>query len=362
LAITRRSLTLLRQLRTDVGALADAAVREIAEQWLTAWDTLSPVWQAAVAAVVELAVRTGRWPSSWQIARIPEVAAAVAATEQAGVTLAEVTTAATVTAGLGAITATVAAEPAIIAAQLPQVLATAAAAGYAAKILPSAVDVIRERVTQQVTALTRPLTDEASTAVKQALVRGVLLGDNPMTTARDMLTRVEGAFNGGLHRAATIARTEVLDSYRRASAYAHDANSDVLSGWTWICACDLRSCSACWSMHGTTWPLDQPGPLGHQSCRCARAPRLKPWSALGISDTEPDGALPDAEARFRAMSKADQLKVMGAARLELLGSGDIEWSDLAVLKTTRGWRSSYVPRTVTDLRRIAGRRTKQRGR
>jgi hypothetical protein len=358
LAITRRSLVLLQQLRTDVGALADDAVRQIAEQWLAAWDDLSPRWQSAVAAVVELAVKAGRWPASWQIARIPEVAAAVAATEQVGVTLGGVAAAATITAGLGAITATALAEPFIIAAQLPTALAATAAAGYATKILPSALDVIRERVTQQITALTRPLTDEAAMAVKQALVRGVQLGDNPMATARDMLARVEGAFNGGLNRAATIASTEVLDSYRRASAYAHDANSDVLDGWTWICACDLRSCSACWSMHGTVWSLQQEGPLGHQSCRCARAPRLKAWSALGISDDEPDGDIPTAEKRFRALSKADRLKVLGAARLELLDSGDVTWADLATIRTTRGWRDSYVPRTVADLRRIAGRRNR----
>lgn len=354
MAVTRRSLALLRELRAEVGQLADDAVRQVAQAWLDAWERLTPTWQRALAAVVDTATRTGRWPPAWQIARIPEVAAATTAAEQEAGPLAELTATVVVGAAMAAIAASVLGQPRIMATQLPTGTEDEAATRFAGRVLPSPLDVIRHRCTQQITALSLPLSEQATQAMKQALVRGVRVGASPSATADDMLARVNGAFAGGRTRAVNIARTEILDAHRISSAYVHEANADVLSGWTWICACDRRSCSACWALHGTTWPLDHPGPLGHQSCRCSRAPVAKPWRELGIGGNEPDRDIPSAEKRFRALPKADQLMVMGPARHALWAAGDVAWADLATLRTTAGWRDSYTPRTVAGLRRLAG--------
>jgi hypothetical protein len=357
MAISRNTLRLLRALVADVGGQADTTVRTLTEGWLRAWDELEPAWQTAIAEVIATAAATGRWPSPWELARIQAVASAVVRTEQALLLLA-VEAGVVVGEGAAAVVAsTAAAEPALIASQLPVALAAAAATTYAARILPSALDVIVRRSTEQITSLTRPLSDEASEAVRRALIMGIAVGDNPVTAGRDMVRRVEGAFNGGLSRAIVIARSEMLDSYRTASRYSHEANADVLDGWIWHSALQPNTCPACWSLHNTTHPVETPGPLGHQQCRCSRLPSVKPWAELGIHDVdEPADQVSNAQALFAALPRTQQLAIMGRARLGLLDSGSVTWADLPVRRDNPNWRPSYVPRTLRDLRVIANRR------
>lgn len=357
MAISRNTLRLLRALVTDVGGRADDTVRSLTEGWLRAWDELEPAWQAAIGEVVAVAAVTGRWPSPWELARIQAVASAVVRTEQA-LTLLAVEAGVTVGGATATVVAaTAAAEPVLIASQLPTAMAAGAAATYAARIVPSALDVIVRRTTEQITSLTRPLSDEASEAVRRALILGIAVGDNPVTAARDMVRRVEGAFNGGLARAINVARTEMLGAYRETSQYTHETNADVLASWIWHSALQPNTCPGCWSMHGREFGLDVAGPDDHQSGRCARLPKAKSWSELGIYDVdEPADQTSDAQALFAALPRAQQLAIMGRARLGLLDSGAAEWGDLPVRRDNPNWRPSYVPRTVRDLQVIAARR------
>lgn len=355
MAITARSLAQLRELRTDVGQLADDAVRTIAEAWLAAWERLSPAWQAALAAVVDTAARTGRWPSSWQLARIPEVAQAATATDQAGVALSAATGTAIVSAVGGIVAATLVAEPLILAAQLPAAVAATAAAGYAARVNGTVVDTSRRTLIRRVNDVTAALGADASSAVGRTLVRGLPAG-TPLGTGGLLLDRLQAAFSQVASRAITAAQTESLDANRAAAGVVHDANADVITEWVWISALDSRSCLSCWSMHGTAFPIAEPGPLDHHQGRCARLARLRPWRSLGITGDEPDDVVTDAEQRFRKLPRVDQLKIVGAARLQMLDDNEIEWAQLAVRRSSRKWRDAFVPRPLADLRRLAGRR------
>jgi len=257
------------------------------------------------------------------------------------------------------VAATAAAEPMVCASQLPAAVEGEAAAQFAGRISPSVLDAIVTRTGQQVTSSARPLSADATDAMNRALVRGVAVGANPNVVARDMLARVEGAFNGGLTRAITIARTEILDAYRDTSRYTHTANADVLDGWVWMATVTGRSatrtCPGCWAMHGRVFPTWQAGPLDHQQGRCARLPKAKPWRELGIDLDEPDDLIPDARVLFDSLPEADQVAILGRTRLNLLRSKAIAWDDLAVRRDNPGWRPSYVPTPVRDLRRIADR-------
>lgn len=360
MAVTSRTLQLLTAMRRAVGVQADDAVRALAEQWVKAWQRIAPTWDQAVDVLVAWAVEHGRWPTPVEIAQNPQVqeATEVTAAELDG--LAVLTTATVTAAALAAITATADGEPAVMASQLPAAYRQDAQQRFTARILPSALDVIRARVRQAIVAQTRPLSADASAAVRRELVRGVRVGANPRESARRMVAAVQGAFEGGLTRASNIARTETLDSYRVASRYAHDANADVLDGWVWLATVTgksaARTCPSCWAMHGRLFPLDQAGPLDHQQGRCARLPKVKPWSAIGIDLTEPGDLIPDRQAAFDALTDDQQAAVMGAARLALLRSGAVGWEDLAVRRDNPAWRSSYVPRPVRDLQRIADQR------
>lgn len=357
MAISRETLRRLRELAATVGGEVDDTVRALTAAWLRAWDELDPAWRRALNDILTVVARTGQWPPVWQLYRIASVAAAAQHTEM---TLTALAAEAGITTSAGASTvvaATAAAEPLLIASQLPADAAANAAAVYAARVLPSALDLIVQRTTEQITAQTRPLGRAADEAVRRALIRGIAVGDNPNVVARDMLARVQGAFNGGLTRAIVISRSEMLDAYRETSRYTHEANADVLAGWIWMATLtDTRGCPACWAMHKTEHDITEPGPLDHPQGRCARLPKVRPWRELGFVVEEPPDLIPDARERFDALPEADQVKLLGRGRLALLRSGGISWNDLAIRRTTTGWRDSYVPTPLHVLRRRANRR------
>lgn len=74
---------------------------------------------------------------------------------------------------------------------------------------------------------------------------------------------------------------------------------------------------------------------------------------MGINLPEPPPVGGTARDVFSRLSRADQLAVMGPARLELLDSGRIDWADLAMRRSNPNWRPSYTPRPVSVLARMA---------
>lgn len=346
MAITRETLRLAKALRVNVSSITDARTRTLVRAWVRAWDELA----AQIAAGIDDALATtqaGSWPSRAQIIRTQRLMEALdqallrldTLAAEAGVQISDDVRRA---AGLGAD-----AQPHLIASQLPHEGATTAEfAVRFDRLAPNTLDVIVARTAQQVTSVLRPLSDRAYEAMLRELIRGVAVGDNPRETARRMLARVEGQFNGGLTRALVVARTEVLDAHREAARASRVANRDILNGWVWTAALTKRTCPACWSKHGTRYPADTPGPWGHQACRCTAAPLAKSWRELGFNIDEPPSLMPDARATFNALPKADQVAIMGPARLAALNAGRVGWSQLATTRTTPGWRDSVVPTPV----------------
>lgn len=354
--VTNRTLWLLAELRDKVGGQTDNVVADLARAWVAAWDTLSEAWQAAIAEAVDEYTATGMWPPPWKMARLSRLNATSVATQQALASL-STTAASASNAGVAEIiTATVAAEPLVMASQLPANLAASALKVYSGNVAPSALEAIALRARQQITATTWPISTEATEAIRRALITGIATGANPREAARDMLRTVEGEFNGGLARAQNIARTEMLDAYRDTSSHVHYANRDVLDGWTWIATLDRRTCPSCWGMHGTHHPLTQPGPWDHQSGRCARMPKVKSWRELGIDMDELDDITPDAEQEFAKLPEAEQRAIVGPGRLALMKAGQITLADIPKRRDSAAWRPSYVPRNLGELNHLARRR------
>lgn len=337
-------------MRAAVDQLADGVVRDLTAAWVRAWDAL--VWEVA-DAVTELQqlARDGRWPSRAQIERSARAGRALDVVRQALQRLA-----AEADIGIGRAAADAADMAArrtgrIIASQFPAQAGDQAALGVRFDRVPAdQILAIVKRTTQQITKLTFPLSARATEAMKVQLVRGVALGDNPREAARRLMRRLEGDFNGGLARALNVARTEILDAHRAAAAASQEANSDVLAGWVWIAKLDTRTCPSCWAQHGRLHPLAEPGPLDHQSGRCARTPKTRSWKELGFDVPEPPDVVPDARQVFASMPRADQLTIMGATRLDALRRGDITWADLSTRRRTDGWRDSYGVTPLRDLR------------
>jgi hypothetical protein len=200
------------------------------------------------------------------------------------------------------------------------------------------------RATQQITALSLPVAAETAAVIRRELLRGVAVGDNPRAAARRMVRGVEDRFEGGLARALVISRTEMLDAARNAAMEAGKANADVLTGWVWVAELSHRTCPACLSMHGTEHGLDEPGPLGHQQCRCARVPKTKTWAELGFPGIKDAAdATPDAAAWFDGLGDAVQRQILGPKRFEAWKAGRYPMDRWATRRTAAGWRDSYVP-------------------
>jgi hypothetical protein len=340
-AITSATIRLAAKLRRDLLAVTNQHTRALTEAWANAWDDLAGDLEAALLELIN-ANKVGVLSQATILRSIR--------LQQALDVVARRLTRLTDDAGRQVATDlprvvrdAVAAQEQIIASQVPK--AQVGKLGDWVRVDARQLDAIVTRSTERVTSQMWPLSAEADAAVRRELVRGLATGSGPRATAAAIVKRTEGEFNGGLARALTIARTETLDAHRVAAAESHAANADVLAGWIWLADLSGRTepCPACLGMNGTVHPLSEPGPLGHQNCRCSRVPKTKSWADLGIDLDEPGPSVPDAQDWFDAKDDATQRKILGPARYAAYKRGEFPLSKWATRRSNDGWRDSYVP-------------------
>lgn len=262
MAITSSTNRLASRLQIDLAKITNAQARDLVAAWARAWDEVAGDLEIAIGQLTADAdagtitkaqvLRSGRLRLSLAIIndRLTRLA------DNAGVRIIGDLAAVIRNAGV--------AQAAIIGSQLPK-SEMEKLVGWD-RVDARQIDAIVKRSTEQITSKLWPISTEADSVIRRELVRGLASGSNPRTTARRMVQRAEGGFNGGLSRALTIARTETLDAHRAAAAESHQANADVLAGWIWMTNLSTRTCPACLGMNGTEHPLAEPGPLGHQNC------------------------------------------------------------------------------------------------
>ncbi len=348
MSVTRETLRLIGAIRIQVADSVNAATDDLIRSWAYAWSQVVDDWEAAIAELEAMRI-DGVWPNAVQVLRAERAQKALEATyaglqsltENAGVRI------------MASVTDVVAAAGGnldVIGSQLPKGATSATLRASLVRADSDQIRAIVERTQAQVTKTLFPLPGDAFNTIRSELIRGITLGRNPRETARAMVRNLEIGHNEALRRALVIAQTETLDAHRTAAQVQEMRNANVLQDWQWLATLDSRTCPSCWSQHGSEHALTEPGPVDHQCGRCTRLPRTKPWSELGFDIDEPPSLMPDAQASFNKLTKADQLEVMGPARLELLKSGDVAWTDLSTRKTNTGWRDSQVVTPVKDLR------------
>lgn len=342
MALTPEVHALSRDQRADLERMTQEQITALVRAWVQAWDDLGPELEDAVAALLAdfeaegrvtamNALRHKKLQDALKLAedRIAELSEFMAETVSHGVDPAVKT---------GAFN-----EAELITAQLPDTADALALVQGFDRLPLEAMDAITLRTTERIHALSQPLSQSMQAALRAELVRGVSVGANPRVTARRIMDRTQGRFNGGLTRAMTIARTETLDAYRAGAQVADEGNADLLDAWIWTASLSGRTCAACIAKHGTEYPLDEPGPLGHQNCRCARTPKAKSWADLGFPGIpEVKSAVPDGEAWFNNLTPDSQRLLLGKGRYEAWKAGDFPMSQWAQLKHTEGWRDSWV--------------------
>lgn len=342
MAITLETLRLQRGLNAQLALVTDQQTRDLVSAWVDAWDEVAPDLNTALLELMVSGEKVTR-AQLLRATRLQRVLAVIAdrlgtLAAQAGVRITSDLAAVVDQAG--------AAQAAIIDTQLPGHLpgqSRLVDLHAWSRVEERTVAAIVERTTKQVTSLTRPLAPQAYQAVRRELIRGVAAGSNPRVTARRIMDRAEGEFNGGLARAMTIARTETLDAHRAAAAAPQAQHADVLAGWVWSTHLDARTCPACIAMNGREFSLEEPGPLGHPNCRCARTPATKSWADLGFDDVEePASVLPDPETWFAGLSVVEQKRILGPTRYAAWLDGEFPVSAWAQRRSSAGWRDSYV--------------------
>lgn len=196
------------------------------------------------------------------------------------------------------------------------------------------------------------LGEAASREVQRRLIVGVATGLNPVDVAR----QVREALANNLARALTIARTEILRSYRTASLRTYQANADLVNGWVWRSAADRRTCAFCWARHGSVHPLNEPFAT-HPRCRCSPAPVTRSWRELGfvtVQSTEtPEPTGPELFAR---LPEATQRAVLGPVKFEAYRSGRIALEDLVGVRRDPRWGPVGYERSLLDAMRAAEQR------
>lgn len=339
MTITAETLVIARTMRIRLDATVDQATRDLAAAWSGAWDEIADEWAEALDELVQLA--DGDWPTQVQINRARRAQKAMQAAREQLDDLGRLT-GVRILRDVSQLAADAALwEERLAVSQLPGSLTV-----DWSRVDSDALAAIVRRTSQQVTASTRPLPAHQQAVMRQTLMRGIAVGDNPRQAANLMLARLEGVFDGGRRRAETIARTEMLDAHRHAARLARQTNHDLLVGWEWVTTFDARTCPACLSMHGRRFGVDDFGPEGHPNCRCTSVPALMSLRDLGFDVDEPDTGVADAQAWFWEQSDAVQRQIMGRERLRRLKAGELDWDDLSVRRENPGWRPSYAVRPL----------------
>lgn len=336
MAVTEATLRHLRQLTIQINSRVDQTTRDLARAWSRAWQEVSGEMRAAVDELIELG--DGEWPTRSQVLRAQRATNAMKIVsdalddlgKQAGMTIAK---------GLPLIVdETDRLTALIVDSQLPQRNLQVSWQRADRRQLEAIV----KRSTEQITSLTRPLSQRSAAVMRSVLVRGVAVGENPRVAARRMMQRTEQAFTGGRYRAENIATTEMIDAHRAAALEQRKANPDVLAGWRWSAKFDSRTCGSCLAMDGEEFPADVFGPDDHQRGRCTALPITKTWRDLGFDLDEP-APVPRQSGRewWEQQPRKVQDRTMGGAeRAERLRDGRLSWDQVSVRQDNPGWRPS----------------------
>ena len=202
-----------------------------------------------------------------------------------------------------------------------------------------------------VAELLASLAGDAATDVAQEMTSAIARGQNPLVTA----SRIRSKLSVPLYRAQTITRTETLRAYREATREAYQ-QSNLVKSWIWICACDSRSCGACWALHGQEFPTAER--MGtHPRCRCTMAPNTRSWEELtglrqpGVQETNLASAVTPGPELFDALPDSQKLAILGPSKFAAYQDGTITLPDLIHVEDNAVWGTT---RREASLRSILG--------
>jgi len=170
----------------------------------------------------------------------------------------------------------------------------------------------------------------------EALIDATVMGINPQKTARLMADKMAG----NLQRALTVARTEQLRAYRRASTEQYK-ESGVVEGWYWRCAKQTRTCMACLAMDDGVTVHDLDEDLNdHPNGRCFKQPAI-----IGLKP----GKMQSGKDFFESLDEEKQRKMMGDEAFEAWKEGQFGFEEMAARKTSEEWGTHVVRASLKEI-------------
>lgn len=210
-------------------------------------------------------------------------------------------------------------------------------------------------------------------AMTKDLQAGAMLGEG----YRALTRRLTDGFDLLRDEAVTLARSYVQAANVRASQFTAEANSDFIKGWRWCATIELGyiqsghgTCLRRAALDGQEFTLGEGPEIPlHLKCRCVPIWGTPTWRELGIDMDEMEETMRPCMIREAKnideggkrtildsglhqggygtwlMTQPDsvQLAALGPGRMELLGSGAVDFEDLVDAKGNR--------RTLKELRR-----------
>lgn len=179
--------------------------------------------------------------------------------------------------------------------------------------------------------------------IKNGLIEGLALGQNPKRIAaviRDKVRGIQGQRERDpkvVQRLNTNVRQSILGSYREATRLGYAANSELLSGWVWTAVRSATTCIVCWAMDGRVFPADQPL-VSHVNCRCVMRPLLPGQS--------PGQLGPEA---FGKLERGVQKDILGDLAFSAYELGQVKLDDFVGIRTDDRWGDSRFRRGLEEI-------------
>ena len=175
-------------------------------------------------------------------------------------------------------------------------------------------------------------------AITDELLKGLALGKNPRTTARNM---VNDGLTTSLDHALLVTRDQSIRAARLATLQQYQT-SGLTTAYMRIAARQRRTCLACLALDGKVYPTNVMMPL-HPQCRCALLPILRNRAPLAMST---------GKQWFMEQSADTQRKMLGPGRYGLWKQGAFQFEDLATVHSGGVWGANAQVTTVAALQRI----------
>jgi len=190
--------------------------------------------------------------------------------------------------------------------------------------------------------------------MEEQLVTGIARGKNPREVAREIRKAnplgLEIADGPGQvvqeqtrllrQRSELIARTEIVGSHRAAAVANYRTNFESCIGYRRVAALDVRTCAACWALHGKLYPLAV-DPHEHPQCRCAVVPEF--------DTSDPIESGPGA---FDRLADADKREILGPAKFELYKRGEAGLEDFAETFEDTKWGPQVREKSLRRLTQV----------